>query len=164
MKRFLLGIIIGAAITSGVFFYIDKQNEDEAKENLQSLLASMKDSKSTQDHLNEILNDPGSTIQLPNAMTIIITTGDEYYYYKGNDCSRLAKADLVMMKDILKSEKKLLPANQLMLIIKKTPDAGIRNSIDLLDAISGAGIPAGHFAEVMMTQNEKNCLLNFKKN
>lgn len=164
MKRFLLGMIIGAAITSGVFYYIDKQEEDEAKENLQSLLASMKDSKSTQDQLNEILNDPGATMRLPNAMTIITTSGDEYYYYKGNDCSKLAKADLVMMKDILISEKKLLPADQLMIIIKKTPEAAIRNSIDLLDAISRAGIPAGHFAEVMMTQNEKNCLLNFKTN
>ena len=164
MKKILLGMIIGASITSGVFYYIGKQDEDEAKENLQSLLASMKYSKTTQEHLNEILNDPNATLRLPTAMTVITTAGDEYYYYKGNDCSKLVKTDLVMMKDILKAEKELLPADQLMIIIKKMPDAAFRNSIDLLDAISGAGIPAGHFAEIMMTQNEKNCLLNYKKN
>jgi hypothetical protein len=123
----------------------------------------MKDSKTTQENLDEILNDPNATIHLPNAMTVITTAGNEYYYYKGNDCSRLVKTDLVILKNVLKAEKEILPANQLMIIIKKMPDATLRNSVDLLDAISGAGIPAGHFAEMMLTQNEKNCLSNYKK-
>lgn len=163
MKKILLGVIIGAAITSGIFYYITKQDENEAKEDLKTLIASMKDSKTTQENLDEILNDPNATLHLPNAMTVITTNGNEYYYYKGNDCSKLVKTDLVILKDVLKAEKELLPANQLMIIIKKMPDATLRNSVDLLDAISGAGIPAGHFAEMMMTQNEKNCLSNYKK-
>ena len=44
MKKLLLGMIIGAAITSGIFYYVNKQNEDEARENLKTFLASMKDS------------------------------------------------------------------------------------------------------------------------
>lgn len=163
MKKILLGVIIGASITSGIFYYITKQDENEAKEDLKTLIASMKDSKTTQENLDEILNDPNATLHLPNAMTVITTNGNEYYYYKGNDCSKLVKTDLVLLKDVLKAEKELLPANQLMIIIKKMPDATLRNSVDLLDAISGAGIPAGHFAEMMMTQNEKNCLSNYKK-
>ena len=157
-------MLIGAAITSGVFYFINKQSEDEAKENLKSILASMKDSKTTQEHLDEVLNDPNATLKLSTAMTVITASSGEYYYYKGNDCSKLVKTDLLMMKDILKAEKELVPADQLMIIIKKMPGAAFRNSIDLLDAISGAGIPAGHFAEMNMTGNEKNCLSNYKKN
>ena len=164
MKKLLLGMIIGAAITSGIFYYVNKQNEDEARENLKAFLASMKDSKTTQERLDEALNDPKATLILSTAMTVITAPNDELFYYKGNDCGKLIKTDLINMKEIFSIEKKIVPAAELMIIIKKIPGASLRNSIDLLDAITAAGIPAGHFAEVKITENEKNCLQNYKKN
>ena len=164
MKKLLLGMIIGAAITCGVFYYINKQNENEARENLRAFLASMKDSKTTQANLDEALNDPKASMILLSAITVIANANDELYYYKGNDCSKLIKTDFVNIKDILSTEKKYEAADELMIIIKKMPGASLRNSIDLLDAITGAGIAPGHFAEAAMTENEKNCIKNYKKN
>jgi len=164
MKKLLLGIFIGAAVTSGIFYYINKQNEDEAKENLRSLLASLKDSKTTQAKLEEALNDPKANMVLSLAITVILSAKDEIYYYKGNDCSKIEKTDFINIKNILATEKQHVPVDELMIIIKKMPGATLRNSIDLLDAITGAGIPAGHFAEVGMTEKEKNCLQNYKTN
>jgi hypothetical protein len=157
-------MFIGAAVTSGIFYYINKQNENEARENLRSLLASLKDSKTTQAKLEEALNDPKASMVLSSAITVILSTKDEIYYYKGNDCSKIEKTDFTNIKNILAAEKQHSNADELMIIIKKMPGATLRNSIDLLDAITGAGIPAGHFAEVGITDKEKNCLQNYTTN
>ncbi|CAN5779816.1 hypothetical protein BH11BAC4_BH11BAC4_19770 [soil metagenome] len=162
MKKLLLGMILGAAITSGIFYYINKQNENEARENLTALLVSAKESKTTQQKLTEALNDPKAELIIPNALTVIGSARDQLFYYKGNDCSKLLQTDFINIKEILNQEKKQVPANELMIIIKMMPGASFRNSIDILDAITTAGIPAGHFAEVNPTEKEKDCLQNYK--
>jgi len=163
MKKLLLGIVIGAAVTTGIFYYINKKNEDETKENLKALLSSFKDSKTTEQKLQEALNDPKAAMIISNALTVILSSNDEIYYYKGNDCAKMIKADFINIKNILTQEKQYA-AETLMIIIKKMPGSSLRNSMDLLDAITGAGITAGHFAEVGITDKEKNCLQNIKKN
>jgi hypothetical protein len=49
-----------------------------------------------------------------------------------------------------------------MIIIKKMPEATFKNSIDLLDMIGNAGIAPGHFAQIDITEREKNCLKYYK--
>ena len=75
----------------------------------------------------------------------------------------MKQADLVNIKTILQEEKNQTKAADLMIIIKMAEGTTYKNSIDLLDVITQAGIPAGHFAEVNMSEREKNCLQHYKK-
>ena len=163
MKKLLLGMILGAAITSGIFYYINKLNENEERENLKNFLTSFKEEKSNQLNLDQALNDPKAALVLSSALTVVIAK-DELYYYRGTDCSKMDKTDLINIKSILSEEKQHAGADRLMIIVKKMPEATLRNSMDLLDAITSSGITPGHFAEASMTGNEKNCIQNYKKN
>lgn len=158
MKKLLLGMIIGAAITSAVFYYFIKQDESEARENLKDLLASVKNSKTTQQQLDELVNTSGTSGALAAALKIITTGSDELYYYTGSDCSKMIKTTMADIVTALAAEKKMIPAEKLMIIIKKIPGSSFRNSMNLLDAITAAGIGPGHFAETVITEKENNCL------
>ena len=154
-------MVLGSLITTAVFYFINKQNENEERENLKAFLASFKDAKSTQKSMDEALNDPKTALVIASALTVVIGK-DELFYYRGSDCGRMERTDLLNVKEILRAEKEHSPAEKLMIIIKKTSDASLRNSMDLLDAISAAGIPAGHFADASLSIIEKNCIQNIR--
>ena len=99
---------------------------------------------------------------LQSVLTVVAAGNDQFYYFRNNDCSNMEHADLASMTELLKDQKKRVTAENLMIIIKTTAEAGYKNSIDLLDAINSAGIPAGHFAEVKLSEKEKICIKNYK--
>ena len=162
MKKLLLGMVIGSLITGAVFYYINMQNENQERENIKEFLASFRDAKTTQEKLDEALNDPKAALVLSSALTVVIAK-DELFYYRGTDCGKLARTDIINVRGILSSEKQHTTSDKLMIIIKKTKEATLRNSMDLLDAITNSGITPGHFAEAAMTENEKNCIQNYKQ-
>ena len=164
MKKILLGIVIGAALTCGVFYIINLYEENEQKENLKALLETAKQNQAISKQANETINDPAAMRALQSAITIVAAANEEFYYFRNNDCSKMDKADLVSITELLKDQKKRIQADELMIIIKTMPEASYKNSINLLDAITSAGIPAGHFAEVELSEKEKYCIQNYKKN
>jgi len=157
-------MIIGAALTSAVFYFVNKSRENDQKENLADILALVKQGQDKNSQANETINRPGSTMALHAALSIVLTGNDDVYYYRNTDCSKIEKTNFTMINAILKSEKDNIKTEDLMILIKPTQDASFKNSVDLLDAISSAGIPAGHFAEVELSEKEKYCLQNYKKN
>lgn len=161
MKKILLGMAIGAAITSAVFYFLTKNEE---KENANALLDLLKQEQAKNKQTNETLNDPASTLDIKSALTIVLAANDEFYYYREKDCSKLERSNFAYVNEILETEKKRTRTNNLMIIIKTSPGASFKNSIDLLDAITKAAIPPGHFAEMDLSANEKNCITNYKKN
>lgn len=161
MKKILLGMIIGVAITSAVYYFI---NINDEKENTAALLELLKQEQAKNKQTNETLNDPTYTMDIKSSLTIILSANDEFYYYGDKDCNKLEKSNFTFVSEILETEKKRTKNDNLMIIIKTSPGASFKNSIDLLDAITKAAIPPGHFAEMDLSANEKNCITNYKKN
>ena len=163
MKKLLVGIVIGAALASGVFYYINIREENQQKEDLKALLETAKQNQAISKQANETINDPAAIRALQSVLTIIAAANDQYYYFRNNDCSKMEKTDIVSITALLKDQKKRVNAEDLMIIIKTTAETSYKNSINLLDAITTAGIPAGHFAEVELSEKEKYCIQHYKK-
>ncbi len=164
MKKLLLGIVIGAGLASGVFYYITIREQNQQKEDLKELLTNAKQQQAISKQATETINDPAALRALQSALTVVAAGNDRFYYFRNNDCSKMEQADLNAITAILKDQKNRVRETELMVIIKLTAEASYKNSIDLLDAISAAGIPAGHFAEVELSEKEKNCVQHYKKN
>ncbi len=163
MKKIIIGIVIGATVTSAVFYFIHKNKEAEKKDNVAALLDLIKQRQANDRQTNETINDPGSTLVVKNALSFLVSGSDDLYYYRNTDCSRMEKITFNAVSLLLKEEKKNNKPEDLMILIKSTRDATFQNSVNLLDAISMAAIPAGHFAEINISEKEKNCILNYKK-
>ena len=164
MKKLLLGIVIGAALASGVFYYIILREENQQKEDIKALIEKAKQSQAVNQQENQTINDPTAMRALESVLTVVAAGNDRFYYFRNNDCSKMEQTDLISMVELLKEQKKRIKPDELMIIIKLTAEASYKNSIDLLDAITTAGIPAGHFAEVELSEKEKNCVQHYKKN
>ncbi len=157
-------MFIGAAITSGIFYFINKSNENEQKESLAEIIESIKKGQASDIQANQTINDSNTTFAIPTALSIVVGGNDNFYYYRDNDCSKIEKINFLSISDLLKNEMKRTKTVDLMVMIKLSQEASYKNSIDLLDAITVAGIPPGHFAEVALSEKEKNCIKNYKKN
>lgn len=164
MKKLITGFIIGAAITSAVFYFFILKKEQDQKENLAEIVELLKQGKLNNEQKTEAINDPSTSFALKVALTILIAAQDEYYYYRENDCGKLEKTDLTNINILLNEEKKQRKPEELMILIKMAPGSTIKNSITLLDMISKAGVEPGHFAEIELSEKEINCLQNYKKN
>ena len=156
-------MFIGAVITSGIFYFINKNNENEQKENLAEIIESIKKGQASDLQANQTINDSNTTFAIPTALSIVVGGNDNFYYYRDNDCSKIEKISFLSISDLLKNEIKRTKTADLMILIKLSPEASYKNSIDLLDAITVAGIPPGHFAEIDLSEKEKNCIQNYKK-
>lgn len=97
------------------------------------------------------------------ALIILISDSNKLYYYHSSDCSCLAESDFKKIKNVLRLEAKKTAKNDLMIIIKSEKEATFKNIIDLLDEIVISVIPPKHYAEEDITEEELNCIKNYKK-
>lgn len=164
MKKLILGIIIGASLASAVFYFINQREVTNQKENLAEIVELLKQGQAKREQTKEAINDPEKSFVVPAALNIIIAASDEYFYFRDNDCSKLEKTGITGINTLLNEEMKNSKPCDLMILIKMAPGSTFKNSIALLDIISKTGIPPGHFAEIEISENEKNCLQNYKKN
>lgn len=158
--KLMIGIFIGALLSVGVFYFINKKKEDEKN----AFIASI----NTAHPVNMKLNDPKDENPEPillveNPFIILIGTNENFYYYNGKNCNALQKSRLAELKVQIALKKEKTNPKELMFIVKSLQDAGFKNIIDVLDELTIAGIPAGHYAEVDVSENEKDCIKNYKE-
>lgn len=156
-------MIIGSLITCGVFYFLDLNNRNDEKENVKALLESIKEKPGCKQAINQAINDSTATLLAHSPLTIVVTTGDELYYYREKDCDKIEKINFASINDVLKDEKNRKKADELMIFIKTVEGADFKRSINLLDAIGRAGIQPGHYAEINLSEKEKNCIKNYKE-
>ena len=160
--KLLLGIIIGVLFASGVFYYINKTNKEKEAA---AFIASTGSAKVISMNMNEPKNeDLSAKISVKNPLVILIDANDSIYYYNGGDCSKLQKTSIEKLRQTLTDKKKNTNPVELMIIIKTATGSSFKTTIDLLDEITVAGIKAGHHVEVDISENEKYCVKNYKKN
>ncbi len=158
--KLIIGIFIGALFSSGIFYYINKKNEDKRK----ALIASVNSAQPVNLNMTEPKDeDPEPVLLVENPFTILIGSNENFYYYNGKNCNGLQKSTLAQLKVQIASKKEKTNPKKLMFIIKSLQDAGFKSVIDVLDELTIAGIPVGHYAEVDVSENEKDCIKNYKK-
>ncbi len=158
--KLLLGIIIGAAISGGIFYCINKNNQEKTAAFLASIKAAHPVSMSLSEP--EVESTTG-TINVKNPLTIIIGKNDNLFYFNGKDCGSFKKIPLTQLRSQLKLKKQQTNPDDLMILIKNTAGSSFKMAIDVLDEISIAGITPGHYAEVDITESDKKCIENYKE-
>lgn len=155
-------MIVGAAIAGAAFYLINRYNENEQKEALAELIKSLQQSKASSNALKDAVNDPKASLVVEKALNIIIT-GEGYYYYQDQDCSNMQGCTLDGISSIIANEKSRTKEKELMILIKEKEGASFKQSVELLDQITKAGIAPGHFAQIELSEKEKNCIQHFKE-
>jgi biopolymer transport protein ExbD len=119
-------------------------------------------SQSTAMNMNEPKDDPEQQLKVKNsgAMTILLGKSDQVYYYYGQlEADKLSdqfkSANFKDIRQLIVDKKKATPLGDLMYIIKSDKLSTFKNAIDILDEMSICAVPAGHYAEVDMTDTEE---------
>jgi len=117
-------------------------------------------SKPTAMNMNEPKDDPNNEMKVKESavMTILLGKSDNVYYYFGNltaeNASDIFKSTTFKeIRQLILDKKRSVPdgdkpKSDLMYIIKSDKESTFKNAIDILDEMSIAAIPPGHYAEV----------------
>ena len=87
-------------------------------------------------------------------LTFILSGNNEIYYYRGGFNGMIKKTDYVKVRELIRQHAAKTTEEDLMFLIKSTPEASFKNSIDILDEMTINKIPPGHYAEVEITKEE----------
>lgn len=101
-------------------------------------------------------------------MTILLGKQDQIYYYYGtltaeNASNQFKSTDFKNIGKLILDKRNSVPdgdksKSDLMYIIKADKESKFKNVIDLLDEMSINAVPAGHYAEVDITDTESNLI------
>ena len=113
-------------------------------------------------NMNEPKDDPDQQLKVKNsgAMTILLGKGNQVYYYFGQlEADKISEefksTNFKDVRQLIVDKKKSTPIDDLMYIIKSDSTSTFANSIDILDEMSIAAVPPGHYAEVDITPTER---------
>jgi hypothetical protein len=114
-----------------------------------------------------ILPEPKKEERLPlkqveTALTIIISSKNELFFYRGDNCNQMQKTDFKNITKVIQKEKNSVVLEDLMFIIKTTKTATFNAAIDLIDQMVLCNIKLGHYQEAQITNYEINCITNYK--
>lgn len=122
-------------------------------------------SQPTAMNMNEPKDDPNSELKVKNsgAMTILLGKGDQVYYYFGmlsaeEASTQFKSSNFKDIRQVILDKKKATPMDDLMYIIKSDKDATFKNAIDILDEMAINAVPPGHYAEVDISDTERELI------
>ncbi len=122
-------------------------------------------SKPTAMNMNEPKDDPDQQLKVKQsgAMTILLGSDDQVYYYMGeltgdNASEKFKSTNFKDIRSVILDKKKATPIGDLMYIIKSDKDATFKNAIDILDEMAINDVPPGHYAEVDMSPTEEQLI------
>jgi biopolymer transport protein ExbD len=70
------------------------------------------------------------------AFTIILGKQDQIYYYEGLDPTKLQASNFKGIREQILTKKKTTNPEDLVVILKPTPDATYKNTVDILDEMT----------------------------
>ena len=158
--KLLSGILLGALIASGVFFYFSKTNKERestasASDSMKPVPMNMYEPK-PENKKSEIKIIPSGTV------TFLLAANNEIYYYKGVYNDTINKTDYIKLRSLIKKYKAEIKPDDLMFIIKSEKASSFKNAIDILDEMTINNIPPGHYMETEITEAEIDGI-NIKK-
>lgn len=161
-KKTILLLTLGFALAGLLVVkeYIDNSKKD--REAAPKTVADMEqltlpDPKPDEDSQKLIIRSSG-------AVTFLLTAKDIIYYYKGAFNGTLNKTDYNKVRHIIKKYNTVIDPKELMFIIKTDNTSTFKNTIDLLDEMTINKIPAGHYTETEITEEEINSIKRYNNN
>jgi biopolymer transport protein ExbD len=88
------------------------------------------------------------------AFTIMLGKADQVYYYEGLDPTQLKSATFKTIRDEIIRKKKSTNPEDLVMIIKPTPDATYKNTVDILDEMTINEIKRYAMVDISPTEQE----------
>jgi biopolymer transport protein ExbD len=88
------------------------------------------------------------------AFTIMLGKADQVYYYEGLDPTQLKAATFKTIRDEIIRKKKSTNPEDLVMIIKPTPDATYKNTVDILDEMTINEIKRYAMVDISPTEQE----------
>ena len=88
------------------------------------------------------------------AFTIMLGKQDQVYYYEGLDPTQLKSATFKTIRDEIIRKKKSTNPEDLVMIIKPTPDATYKNTVDILDEMTINEIKRYAMVDISSTEQE----------
>jgi len=70
------------------------------------------------------------------ALTVMPSKQDQIYYYEGLDPTKIQTSNFRKIRDVILDKKRRTDAKDFMVIIKPTPDATYKNTVDILDEMT----------------------------
>jgi biopolymer transport protein ExbD len=88
------------------------------------------------------------------AFTIMLGKQDQVYYYEGLDPTQLKSATFKTIREEIIRKKKSTNPEDLVMIIKPTPDATYKNTVDILDEMTINEIKRYAMVDISPTEQE----------
>jgi biopolymer transport protein ExbD len=86
------------------------------------------------------------------AFTIMLGKADQVYYYEGLDPTQIKATTFKGIRDEILSKKKSTNPEDLVMIIKPSPDATYKNTVDILDEMTIAEIKRYAMVDISDTE------------
>ena len=75
-------------------------------------------------------------VKASGALTIMLGKADQIYYYEGDDPTKIQATNFKDIRGIIITKKKSTDPKDFVVVLKPTPDATYRNTVDILDEMS----------------------------
>ena len=75
-------------------------------------------------------------VKASGALTIMLGKADQVYYYEGEDPTKIQATNFKDIRGIIITKKRSTDPKDFVVVIKPTPDATYRNTVDILDEMS----------------------------
>lgn len=75
-------------------------------------------------------------VKASGALTIMLGKADQVYYYEGDDPTKIQATNFKDIRGIIITKKKSTDPKDFVVVLKPTPDATYRNTVDMLDEMS----------------------------
>jgi hypothetical protein len=98
------------------------------------------------------------------AMTLLPTGNNRLFYYQGEYKNIMTETDYKEIRKVITAFRQKTNSKDLMFLIKSDSAASFKNIIDLLDEMPICKVPARHYAEVPISESEKNYIKLKKEN
>ncbi|HMH22854.1 MAG TPA: biopolymer transporter ExbD [Puia sp.] len=96
--------------------------------------------------------DNRNLVPISGVITLMMGKNDQIYYYEGKDLAKLKTSNFKGIRNVILDKKRRTDAGKFNVILKPSPDASYRNTVDILDEMTIDGVR--YFAMVDISPGE----------
>jgi biopolymer transport protein ExbD len=100
-------------------------------------------------------------VKLSAVLTILPGKNDQVYYYEGDDPTKLKASNFKAIRTVILDKKRRTDTTYFEIILKPSPDATYRNTVDILDEMTIDAVK--HYALVDISPDEYKIILVTEK-
>ncbi|MBS1947148.1 MAG: biopolymer transporter ExbD [Bacteroidetes bacterium] len=75
-------------------------------------------------------------VKMSAVITLMLGKNDQIYYYEGDDPTKLQSSNFKGIRDVILDKKRRTDPKDFMVILKPTPDATYKNTVNILDEMT----------------------------